>query len=444
MACRQIGGELQVMLYCLKHQWVQKTMPALEVIDRMKELIEELEDKPDSASLVSNFHLPRFTLVSQHIQKHLPVKLSKAGGRSASSWALEEASSSVLPSRLAASAPGVPNQIVSLQSLVPANKPNLIAKAYFCLAQWKFAVNKEFTQEITEDINANFTSATEHAPTWGKLWHKLGIFNMLVLRDWVSTRRPVAECTAIISLSVKAFFMSVNMCCTGNRHETLQVRNTHACHACMTASLLAVRRAALRCACGLATALLKALQRALWPALCARAQLRSGTCNALSALALSRAPVQDVLRLLTLWYRYGGYEDVQAELEAGFKAVSVETWLVAIPQMMARIHVDDNFIVEPLKELLVKIGRNHPQALMHPLLVRHTSTPGTRRIHARHFAASECPLSRACPTPCACPARTVADVHCCTCRWPLGPPMLRGSIMRRQCSARSPATAPTW
>jgi serine/threonine-protein kinase mTOR len=79
--------------------------------------------------------------------------------------------------------------------------------------------------------------------------------------------------------------------------------------------------------------------------------------------------MQDVLRLLTLWYRYGFFEDVQAELNAGIKMVSVDTWLVAIPQMMARIHVDDRFIMEPLKDLLVKIGRNHPQALMHPLLV---------------------------------------------------------------------------
>lgn len=79
--------------------------------------------------------------------------------------------------------------------------------------------------------------------------------------------------------------------------------------------------------------------------------------------------MQDVLRLLTLWYRYGNFEDVKVELNTGFKTVAVDTWLVAIPQMMARIHVDDGYIIDSLKELLVKIGRNHPQALMHPLLV---------------------------------------------------------------------------
>jgi serine/threonine-protein kinase mTOR len=98
--------------------------------------------------------------------------------------------------------------------------------------------------------------------------------------------------------------------------------------------------------------------------------------------------VQDVLRLLRLWYRYGGFEDVKAELDAGFKMVAVDTWLVAIPQMMARIHVEDHFIVEPLKELLVKIGRNHPQALMHPLLARPHSCPAlARHGHSLRSAA---------------------------------------------------------
>lgn len=89
-----------------------------------------------------------------------------------------------------------------------------------------------------------------------------------------------------------------------------------------------------------------------------------------SGVKAASVDVQDVLRLLTLWYRYGAFDDVQAELERGFKTVPVDTWLVAIPQLMARIHVEDSFIVKPLKDLLVKIGRIHPEALMHPLLVR--------------------------------------------------------------------------
>ena len=50
--------------------------------------------------------------------------------------------------------------------------------------------------------------------------------------------------------------------------------------------------------------------------------------------------------------------------------VPIDTWLVVVPQMMARLHTAEREIIEPLTELLVKIGRNHPQALMYPLLVR--------------------------------------------------------------------------
>lgn len=79
--------------------------------------------------------------------------------------------------------------------------------------------------------------------------------------------------------------------------------------------------------------------------------------------------VQDVLRLLTLWYRYGRHEEVRAEIKEGIKVVSVDTWLVAIPQLMARIHMEEPYISIVLKDLLAKVGRSHPQALMHPLLV---------------------------------------------------------------------------
>lgn len=226
---RKEGAGLQVMLYCLKHLWAQKTMPLLEVIDRMTELLDELKESRESANLVCNFHLPRFILVSQHIQKNLPGNPNKSGAINLLStqqptWQIAEDSGSPAASRVLSSVPGVPNKIVSLQSLIPDNKPNLIAKAYFCKAQWTFHVNKEFSAELTEQINDAFEAATDHAPKWGKLWHKYGIFNMLVLRDWLGHRKQAEEdCTKIISNAVKAFFISVDMCGSGNRHETLQV-----------------------------------------------------------------------------------------------------------------------------------------------------------------------------------------------------------------------------
>ncbi len=43
--------------------------------------------------------------------------------------------------------------------------------------------------------------------------------------------------------------------------------------------------------------------------------------------------MQDILRLLTLWFSHGAARDVAAALEEGFGHVSIDTWLVVIPQV---------------------------------------------------------------------------------------------------------------
>lgn len=43
--------------------------------------------------------------------------------------------------------------------------------------------------------------------------------------------------------------------------------------------------------------------------------------------------LQDILRLLTLWFNHGHYADVEAALQEGFGLVSIDTWLVVIPQV---------------------------------------------------------------------------------------------------------------
>lgn len=43
--------------------------------------------------------------------------------------------------------------------------------------------------------------------------------------------------------------------------------------------------------------------------------------------------LQDILRLLTLWFGYGSAADVEAALAEGFGHVNIDTWLVVIPQV---------------------------------------------------------------------------------------------------------------
>ena len=46
--------------------------------------------------------------------------------------------------------------------------------------------------------------------------------------------------------------------------------------------------------------------------------------------------LQDVLRLLTLWFTWGHREVVQIELRKGFPSVDISTWQLVIPQLIVR------------------------------------------------------------------------------------------------------------
>ena len=43
--------------------------------------------------------------------------------------------------------------------------------------------------------------------------------------------------------------------------------------------------------------------------------------------------LQDTLRLLTLWFKYGHHDDVSHAMGNGFSTVEVDTWLEVIPQV---------------------------------------------------------------------------------------------------------------
>ncbi|RLN45579.1 hypothetical protein BBO99_00007470 [Phytophthora kernoviae] len=88
---------------------------------------------------------------------------------------------------------------------------------------------------------------------------------------------------------------------------------------------------------------------------------------------------QDILRVLTLWFAHGHRADVHAALEKGFRAVSIETWLIVIPQLIARINTPYPRIQKQLNRLLVAVGKQHPHALIYPLSVALKSSVSERQ-----------------------------------------------------------------
>ncbi|TKA63316.1 hypothetical protein B0A55_12457 [Friedmanniomyces simplex] len=98
----------------------------------------------------------------------------------------------------------------------------------------------------------------------------------------------------------------------------------------------------------------------------------------------SSSSLQDTLRLLTLWFAHGKHQEVTHSVTQGIASVSIDTWLEVIPQIIARINQPHKIVRDAIHNLLVDVGRAHPQALVYPLTVSMKSDGGNRsRFAAR-------------------------------------------------------------
>ena len=89
--------------------------------------------------------------------------------------------------------------------------------------------------------------------------------------------------------------------------------------------------------------------------------------------------LQDTLRLLTLWFKFGAHDDVSHAMASGFGSVDVDTWLEVIPQIIARIQTPSANIRRNIDNILNEVGRHHPQALIYPLTVASKSSSISRK-----------------------------------------------------------------
>ena len=88
------------------------------------------------------------------------------------------------------------------------------------------------------------------------------------------------------------------------------------------------------------------------------------------SIALSNtSSLQNILRLLTLWFAHGNHPEVNAAITEGLPTVSIDTWLEVIPQLIARINQQSPRVRHLIHNLLCEVGRHHPQALVYPLTV---------------------------------------------------------------------------
>ena len=80
--------------------------------------------------------------------------------------------------------------------------------------------------------------------------------------------------------------------------------------------------------------------------------------------------LQDILRLLTVWFEYGEEPSVATSLQRGFNDVPIDTWLQVMPQIVARIDTPSRIVRAQVSGLLMRIAQVHPQVSDPPCNVR--------------------------------------------------------------------------
>ncbi|VDM53627.1 unnamed protein product [Angiostrongylus costaricensis] len=106
--------------------------------------------------------------------------------------------------------------------------------------------------------------------------------------------------------------------------------------------------------------------------------------------ALQLAPgsrLEDTLRLLQLWFDYGEYNEVYKQLSENMKGLPIETWLEAVPQLMARLDSRDR-MASLIKQVILEISKMKPQALVYALTVAAKSTNIDRQKNAQEMLAA--------------------------------------------------------
>ena len=196
----------------------------------------------------------------------------------------------------------------------------LCARVHLKTGLWRRQMSDHISEGLISSTLASMRIATECAPNWAKAWHQWAYFNVETMIYYDANGESDLSRT-FVAPAVEGFFRAIELSEVSEKENPLEGRGVG-------------------------------------------------------------SNLQDILRLLTLWFAYGDAEDVEAALRDGFGHVSIDTWLAVIPQIIARIHTNSPTVRDLIQSLLIMVGRQHPQALMYPLLVACKSQSPSRRAAA--------------------------------------------------------------
>ncbi|BFZ23557.1 hypothetical protein BsWGS_26596 [Bradybaena similaris] len=239
----------------------------------------------------------------------------------------------------------------------------LTARCYLRLGQWSEDLHG-VTEESIPQILDYYNLAKEHDDNWYKAWHSLALMNYEAVLFY---KQKEQEAHGANSVTAPDFWEAPRLTDTSiPRPETPAVRiiqyispyNNKIC---------------------------AKIQKYCIPAV-------HGFFKSIDLS--SQNSLQDTLRLLTLWFDYGQWPEVYEIMGEGIKSIQIDNWLQVIPQLIARIDTTRSLVQRLVHQLLIEIGKAHPQALIYPLTVASKSNATLRQAAANKILKSMCERSQ--------------------------------------------------
>ncbi|KAM7479086.1 hypothetical protein LguiA_027299 [Lonicera macranthoides] len=212
--------------------------------------------------------------------------------------------------------------------LMSVSSVPLLARVYLKLGAWQWLLSPGLDDDSIQEILGAFRNATHYATEWAKAWHKWALFNTAVMSHYTLRGLPGIAAQFVVA-AVTGYFHSI-ACAAHSKgvDDSLQ----HLPYFSSFTSLPVVLP--------YVSGDLTSSSEDFWG---------------------EELGVHDILRLLTLWFNHGATAEVQMALKKGFADVNINTWLVVLPQIIARIHSNNHAVRELIQSLLVRIGQHHPQ-----------------------------------------------------------------------------------
>lgn len=217
--------------------------------------------------------------------------------------------------------PGIPRHVEEYTKL--------LARCFLKQGEWQIVLNSNWRTETSEIILGAFLLATHFDDKWYKAWHNWALANFEVISLYTQNAR-------------------------GNGPTNVMEQNDTQDKQVQQAQMISM----------------EVVQRHVIPSI-------NGFFH---SIALSNSnSLQDTLRLLTLWFKFGGIPEAAQAMADGFNMVKIDNWLEVIPQLISRIHQPNQIVSRSLLGLLTDLGKAHPQALVYPLAVAVTSESLNRK-----------------------------------------------------------------